>query len=313
MVSDGASEPTGSFAARVAAELPGLYRYARSITANEAEAEDLVGDTVVRALERAAQFRGEATVRSWLHQILYHLAVDRARHHAHELSVEDVEDRWRDEAYSVDAGAVVERAESIAELRDALIHLPQHYRSAVVLHDAEGWPSNEVARVLGISVAAAKQRIRRGRMMLVSALAQGGQRRTANAGVPLSCWDARQQVSSYIDGELEPEASVALEAHLARCTTCPPLYRSLVATTTSLSTLRDPDSVIPHALAERVREHLAPVTPPEGETVARRHRLRLPDHSSTDDASSISRDAPTSAAGSPPRPAAGAPRTPTAP
>ena len=256
MVADGPSEPSGSFATKVAAELPGLYRYARSITANEAEAEDLVGDTVVRALERGAQYRGEATIRTWLHQVLYHLAIDRARHHAHELSVEDVELRWRDEAYSVDAATVAERAESAADLRDALIHLPQHYRSAVVLHDAEGWPANEVARVLGISVAAAKQRIRRGRMMLVSALAQGGERRTANAGVPLSCWEARQQVSSYIDGELASAERAALEAHLARCATCPPLYRSLVAATTSLGSLHDPDSVIPSALADRVRQHV---------------------------------------------------------
>jgi RNA polymerase sigma-70 factor (ECF subfamily) len=253
---DATSEPSGSFAARVAAELPGLYRYARSITANEAEAEGLVGDTIVRSLERAGQYRGDATVRTWLHQILYHLAIDRARRHTHELSVDDVEARWRDEEYSVDAAAVVERAASAAELRDALIHLPQNYRSAVVLHDAEGWPANEVSRVLGISVAAAKQRIRRGRMMLVSALAQGGQRRMANAGVPLSCWEAREQVSSYIDGELEAPQRAALEAHLARCATCPPLYRSLVAATTSLGALHDPDSVIPPALAERVRQHL---------------------------------------------------------
>ena len=125
------------FAAAVTAELPGLYRFARSITTDQAEAEDLVGDTVVRAIERQAQYRGEASLRTWLHQILSHLAVDRARHHAHELSVEDVEILWRDQAYNVDAEAVVESAESGEELRDALVHLPQHYRSVIVLHDAE--------------------------------------------------------------------------------------------------------------------------------------------------------------------------------
>lgn len=78
----------------------------------------------------------------------------------------------------------------------------------------------------------------------------------ANAGVPLSCWEAREQVSSYVDGELQAAERAALEAHLARCATCPPLYRSLVAATTSLGALHDPDSVIPSALAERVRQHL---------------------------------------------------------
>ena len=246
----------GGIAGAVARELPGLYRYARSITSSEAEAEDLVGDTVVRALERSVQYRGDASVRTWLHQILYHLAVDRSRHHAHELSVEDVETHWRDENYSVDAEEVIERAESAAELRDALVHLPDHYRSAVVLHDAEGFSASEVAAVLGISLPAAKLRIRRGRMMLVSALSGRDERRAANAGVPLGCWEARQQVSSYIDGELGPAQRRALEAHLAGCATCPPLYRALVGATSSLGALHDPDSVIPSAFAERIRRHL---------------------------------------------------------
>lgn len=111
--------------------------------------------------------------------------IDRARHHAHELSVAEVETLWHDAAYSVDAEELVERAESAEELREALVHLPYHYRAAVALHDAEGLTASEVAGVLGISLAAAKQRARRGRMMLVSALSQRGDRRVANAGVPL--------------------------------------------------------------------------------------------------------------------------------
>ncbi len=245
-----------AFADAVASELPGLYRYARSITGNDAEAGDLVGDTVVRALERGAQYRGEASLRTWLHQILHNRAVDRARHHAHELSVEDVEAHWRDEGWSVDAEAVVERAESAAALRDALVHLPYHYRSAVVLHDAEGFTANDVADIFRISLPAAKQRIRRGRMMLVSALSQRDERQAANAGVPLSCWEARGRVSAYIDGELEGPARRALEDHLARCATCPPLYQALVGTTSALGTMHDLDSVIPDSLAERVRRHL---------------------------------------------------------
>ncbi len=244
------------FADAVAAELPGLYSYARSITSNDAEAGDLVGDSVARALERRSQYRGESSLRTWLHRILYHLAIDRARRRAHELSVDDIEARWRDEDYSVDAEAVVERAESTATLREALIHLPDNYRSAVVLHDAEGFTADEVADILEISLPAAKQRIRRGRMMLVSALSQEEERRTANAGVPLGCWEAREQVSSYIDGELDGPTRRILEAHLASCATCPPLYQALVGTTGVLGVLHDPDSVIPAALAERVHRYL---------------------------------------------------------
>jgi RNA polymerase sigma-70 factor (ECF subfamily) len=244
------------FGALVAAEMPGLYRYAVSIVGDRARAEDLVSDTVVRALEHRGQYRGEASLRTWLHRILSHLAVDQGRHSSHEVSVAEVEDLWRDESYSVDPSVAAERAQSAELVRDALVHLPHGYRIVVVLHDAEGWPSSEIAHMLDISLPATKQRLRRGRMMLVSALAEGKERRMANKGVPLSCWDARRQVSDYLDDELPAAERTVLEAHLGGCATCPPLYHALVSVTASLGALHDPDSVIPATLAERVRERV---------------------------------------------------------
>jgi RNA polymerase sigma-70 factor (ECF subfamily) len=246
-------EAEADFSTLVAAELPGLYRYAVSIVGDRAEAEDLIGDTVLRALERREQYRAEASLRTWLHRILYHLAIDRGRRAGREVSVEEVESSWRDADYSVDPAVVVERAQSAEALREALVHLPSAHRSVLVLHDAEGWPVSEVAEVLGISLPAAKQRLRRGRMMLVSSLARGEERRMANQGVPLSCWEARKSVSAYLDGELASGERTALETHLGRCATCPPLYQALVGATASLGALHDPDSVVPAEVAGRVR------------------------------------------------------------
>ncbi len=108
----------------------------------------------------------------------------------------------RDERYSVDAAVVTDRAQTRAELGDSLLHLPFGHRAVVVLHDAEGWPVTQIAQALGIGLPTARQRLRRGRMMLVSAPAQGEERRVTGKKVPLSCWDARSRVSDYIDGEL---------------------------------------------------------------------------------------------------------------
>jgi RNA polymerase sigma-70 factor (ECF subfamily) len=251
---DGAAAPGGDFGGLVAAEIPGLYRYALSLTGNRTEAEDVVGDTVLRAVERQGQFRGEASLRTWLHQILHHLAIDRGRRHGREVSVAEVEGTWRDERYTVDASVVADRAQSRAELRDSLLHLPFGYRAVVILHDAEGWPATEIAQVLGIGLPAARQRLRRGRMMLVSALAQGEERRVAGRKVPLSCRDARSLVSDYIDGAVAPGQRSPLEAHLAGCATCPPLYQALVGVKASLGALRDPDSVVPPGLARRIQD-----------------------------------------------------------
>jgi len=220
-------------------------------------AQDLVNDTVVRALERRHQFRRESSLRTWLHRILHHLAIDRARHFAHEMTVQDVDKLWRDPHYSVDPAALAEINETRDELHEALLHLPFIYRSVVVLHDAERWTAPEIAELLGIGLAATKQRLRRGRAMLVSILAQRSDRRKANRGVVLSCVEARRNVSAYIDNGLEPDQQALLEEHLKGCATCPPLYSALVGVQQSLGRLHDPDSVIPPDLARRISERLA--------------------------------------------------------
>ena len=165
-----------------------------------------------------------------------------------------MEKRWQDDDYTVDAAVVVTRTETAEEVRDALVRIPVAYRSVVVLHDAEGWTAREIADVMDLSLPAAKQRLRRGRMMLVSAMAQGHERRIATANVPLRCWDARQHVSAYLDGELAQPTATAVEQHLATCPTCPPLYASLVSVRDAMAGgLQDPDTVIPDALAQRIR------------------------------------------------------------
>lgn len=241
-------------------QIPGLLRYARSLVGDDAAAEDLVSDTLVRALERSSNFRGEAALPTWLHRILHNLAVDRFRRQREVASdevVEQVERNWHDDAYTVDAAAVVVRAETAGELLDALVRLPAAYRSAVVLHDAHGMTSKEIADVHGIGLPAAKQRLRRGRMMLVSALAQGAERRVALRGVPLRCWDARSKVSDYLDDDLPDRDRRLLEAHLDTCPTCPPLYASLVGTREALaSVMRDPDTVIDPAVVARIESRL---------------------------------------------------------
>lgn len=243
---------------RLVPEMPGLLRYARSLTSDPGRAEDLVQETLTRALQRAEQFRGEASLATWLHRILHNLAVDAARRErevpASDTVADEVERRWRQDAYTVDAVEVAARAETRAGLIEALAHLPVIYRSAVLLHDAEAMTMAQVAAVQGVSLPAAKQRLRRGRMMLVSELARGHERREALKGVPLRCWEARKQVSDYIDGELEPQVARRVELHLEKCPTCPPLYAAIVATTDALHDLsgRDPDTVIPPALIQRL-------------------------------------------------------------
>ena len=126
----------------------------------------------------------------------------------------------------------------------------------MVLHDALGWTSPEIAEAIGVGLPAVKQRQRRGRMILVSVLAQDDAKRRASLAQPMRCWQARRRVSAYLDAELEADEATAVESHLAGCPTCPPLYAALVGVQAAVEGLRDPDSVVEAAMAERVRQHL---------------------------------------------------------
>lgn len=248
--------------ATLAAALVDLYPFAVSVTRNPDLAADVIQDAWLRASRSVEQWRGDAPLASWLRRIIHNLAIDAARRSTREptsgIVVDEVEECWRDDRYSVDAAAVVERAEIRVELEDALARLPFIYRSVVVLHDSEGWTVAEIADLLDVGLPAAKQRLRRGRMMLVTLLAGGRDRRDNLKGVPMRCWDARQHVSEYMDGDLDSATSVLLERHLEVCPTCPPLYASLVGVRVELGELRDPDAVIPPALAERLRHTSMP-------------------------------------------------------
>jgi RNA polymerase sigma-70 factor (ECF subfamily) len=237
-------------------ELPRLARLALHLVRDPIVAEDLAQEAALKAWSRRRQLRDGAPVGPWLNRILVNLVIDRSRARHDELTVADVEDRWHDDDYTVDPERVLARAELRDELEDGLVRLPARYRVVVVLHDALGWPVTEISAVQRIGLPAAKQRLRRGRMMLVSALAEGDPKRAASLAQPVHCWQARRHISSYLDGDLDPATRAAVESHLASCPTCPPLYAGLVGVRAILGGLRDPDTVVEEGIATRITARL---------------------------------------------------------
>jgi RNA polymerase sigma-70 factor, ECF subfamily len=246
-----------AFAARLAEEVPRLVRLATRLLADADQAEDCAQETIVGAWRRRDQLRDPASLPAWLRRSLVNRIIDRSRSHHDELDIDLVEADWRDDTYSVAPERVMERAELREELEDGLARLPVIYRLPVVLHDALGWTAVEIAAAMEIGLPAAKQRLRRGRMMLVSALAEDDARRQASLSQPMRCWRARHHVSAYLDGELDAPTKTSVEGHLAACPTCPPLYASLVGVRATLGGMRDPDTVVEEQIAARIRAHLA--------------------------------------------------------
>ncbi|HEV3450946.1 MAG TPA: sigma-70 family RNA polymerase sigma factor [Acidimicrobiia bacterium] len=143
------------------------YTLAFRLTNHEEDARDVVQEAYLRAWKGLRRFRGDAQFSTWLYRVTANAAfthVQRRRRHR-TASLEDAP-----EPIEVGSDALPETvAESSAGLRevaDALERLPDGLREVVVLKDVYGLSHDAIAHETGISVAAAKVRLHRGRKRL---------------------------------------------------------------------------------------------------------------------------------------------------
>jgi RNA polymerase sigma factor (sigma-70 family) len=148
---------------RMEACIPALRRYATSLLRNREEADDLVHDCLVRALDKLHTRRDDADVRAWLFAIMHNLFISQLRRKKSRPTSESL-----DETHE---GAVSLRPdqESNLQFRDlvaALNRLPVEQRSVVLLVTVEDLSYAEAASVLGIPVGTVMSRLARGRERL---------------------------------------------------------------------------------------------------------------------------------------------------
>lgn len=152
-----------------------LYRVARSILRNEAEAEDVMQEAYVRAYEHLDQFAGTAKFSTWLTKIAVYEALGRLRRYRR---MENVESHTNGELPFVTqlpaSTPTPERQSYDRELRLVLEHaidtIPDHFRSVFVLRVVEGLSVAETAEALQVSVETVKSRFHRARRLLRKAL-----------------------------------------------------------------------------------------------------------------------------------------------
>lgn len=152
----------------IVAAVPGLRAYGVALSGSRDQADDLVQETLVRALHHINTFEPGTNLRAWLTTILRNHFVSQCRKSARE--VQDV-----DGIYA--AGLVCQpRQESwmaFRDLRKALAKLPVEQRDAVVLVCASGFTYDEAAGICGCPVGTIKSRVSRARAGLAMALALG--------------------------------------------------------------------------------------------------------------------------------------------
>ena len=152
----------------------GLTRMAVSMLDDESEAQDVVQDAALSALQASARFRSDADVCTWFQRICLNACYQALRRRRSAATLEQAARRelmWRDPGYTVDPQRVVVAVEDRRLLREAIAHLSPEQRTAVVLHDLNGLKAREIAANTGIPLATVKSHLRRGRQALVSILA----------------------------------------------------------------------------------------------------------------------------------------------
>jgi RNA polymerase sigma-70 factor, ECF subfamily len=152
---DAFAELVRSYERRVASV---LYR----LLDDRRDVEEATQDVFVQAWRNLDRFRGQSQLFTWLYRIAVNEALMRRR-------------RKRPDVRELDE-RLAAAPDPEPGLQDLLLRglaaLPFEYRAAVVLRDVEGLTNAEVAEALGISVAAAKSRIHRGRLQIRNALAE---------------------------------------------------------------------------------------------------------------------------------------------
>jgi RNA polymerase sigma factor (sigma-70 family) len=163
--------PRRSFEEVVMPHLDAAFNYARWLSRNEADAEDVVQDAYVRAFKFFTSFRGN-DARSWLLTIVRNTWYGRFPRRAAGVPIvktdEDGDDR-PDESLSPEA--LVIQQETVERVRIALEELPADFREVLVLRELEGLSYKEIAAVLGIPIGTVMSRLARGRERLFGVLA----------------------------------------------------------------------------------------------------------------------------------------------
>jgi RNA polymerase sigma-70 factor (ECF subfamily) len=169
------------FQSEVVSHVPALLAFAKRLCRNEAESEDLVQDTVIKAIRARKQFQPGTHMKAWLIKILRNAFINRYHRSTVERALtsapmsDPVVDGWMGHA-SVRAMRDPEGFALRPQLRDALVaaidRLPQDFKEVVLLADAEGLSYREVADVLECPMGTVMSRLHRARKLLKADLIQ---------------------------------------------------------------------------------------------------------------------------------------------
>jgi RNA polymerase sigma-70 factor (ECF subfamily) len=170
---------TDSFAEDAVSHLDALFAVACKLTRNPVEAEDLVQDTLLKAMRARDQFHQGTNLKAWLFRILTNTFINKYRRGGLERSVlegpdaDPLVDGWVSastmrQLRDPEAAALMPIVEG--EVQKALDALPTEFKIAVILCDVEEFSYEEIAQIMGCPIGTVMSRLHRGRKLLQRSL-----------------------------------------------------------------------------------------------------------------------------------------------
>jgi RNA polymerase sigma-70 factor (ECF subfamily) len=147
------------FCSLLEAQIPRLRRYARSLLRDPSRADDLVQDTLVRALAKQHLWQRDTNLRAWLFTIMHNLHVNVVRQSAREVVMIAVEDVSPSLIATTDPTASLQ----LRELENAITRLPAEQREVILLVGLEGLRYDEAAVILSVPIGTVRSRLSRAR------------------------------------------------------------------------------------------------------------------------------------------------------
>lgn len=148
-----------------------LFRLAMWFERNRADAEDIVQDTMMRALKSFHRYQPGTNCRAWLITILRRVVMNRRRASGRSIVVSDVDDRL---AHTVPFVPPVAQELTDESVLATLRRLPPAFQEVIILCDVEDLSYKEAADALAIPIGTVMSRLHRGRAQLRTELASGG-------------------------------------------------------------------------------------------------------------------------------------------
>ena len=147
---------------RLEREVPRLRRYARALTRNAVRADDLVQETLVRALHKEHLWQPGTDLRAWLFTIMHNQNVNEIRRAIRDDATVDLENCSAILTARTDPTA----SRQLRELDHALAQLPEEQRQVILLVGLEGVSYEDAAAILDVPIGTIRSRLSRGRESL---------------------------------------------------------------------------------------------------------------------------------------------------